>query len=190
MSQKSPVWLKPAVEFGPLAVFFLAYMAFDLLMATAALMGATLVSLAVWLLVEKRVPMMPLVTAVVVGVFGGLTLWLNDETFIKMKPTIVQALFSVILLGGLLFNKPLLKPLFAAAWSLDQAGWRKLTLRFGIFFAAMAILNEIVWRTQTTDFWVSFKVFGVMLLTVVFAASQAFLLRDHSPPEPEGADET
>ena len=173
-------WVKPITEYGPLAVFFIAYLKWDLLPATGALIAATAVALAISLAVERRVPMMPLITAIIVGVFGGLTLWLQDETFIKMKPTIVEALFALVLFGGLLFGKPLLKPLMGAAWPMDDAGWRKLTFRFAVFFAAMAVLNEIVWRTQSTDFWVSFKVFGLMGLTFAFAIAQTPLLRRHA----------
>jgi intracellular septation protein len=172
-------WVKPLTEFGPLVVFFGCYFLFGLLPATAALIAATLAALAVTWGLERRLPLMPVITAVVVAVFGGLTLWLEDETFIKMKPTIVQVIFSLVLLGGLMAGKPLLKPLLGAAWQMDEAGWRKLTFRFAVFFAAMAALNEAVWRTQTTDVWVTFKVFGILGLTVVFAASQIYLLQRH-----------
>ena len=172
-------WVKPVTEFGPLVVFFGCYFLFGLLPATAALIVATLAALAVTWGLERRLPLMPVITAVVVAVFGGLTLWLEDETFIKMKPTIVQVIFSLVLLGGLMAGKPLLKPLLGAAWQMDEAGWRKLTLRFAVFFAVMAGLNEAVWRTQTTDVWVTFKVFGILGLTVVFAASQIYLLQRH-----------
>lgn len=181
-------WVKPTTEYGPLVVFFIVYLKWDLLTATGALIAATAIALTLSLIVERRVPMMPLITAVIVGVFGGLTLWLQDETFIKMKPTIVEALFSIVLFGGLLFNRPLLKPLMGAAWPMDDTGWRKLTLRFAVFFAAMAVLNEIVWRTQTTDFWVTFKVFGLMALTLIFAVAQTPLLRRHAVEPP--ADKT
>jgi intracellular septation protein len=182
-----PSWLKPTVDYVPLAVFFGAYLygpktndGSSLLTATAALMVATAIALVVSLIVARRVPMMPLITAVIVGIFGGLTLWLQDETFIKMKPTIVEALFSLILFGGLLFKKPLLKPLMSSAWPMDDTGWHKLTIRFAWFFASMAVLNEIVWRTQSTDFWVSFKVFGLMILTLLFAVAQAPLMQRHA----------
>ena len=185
-----PNWLKPTLDYTPLAVFFIVYMlapdiskSTPLLTATAALMVTTAVALLVSLIVVKRIPMMPLITAVIVGVFGGLTLWLQDETFIKMKPTIVQALFAIILFTGLLFKKPLLRPLMSAAWPMDDAGWHKLTLRFAWFFVSMALLNEIIWRTQSTDFWISFKVFGLIILTLVFATSQAGLMQRHALPK-------
>ena len=184
MNENAPKWLKPATEYGPLVVFFAAYYAQkDLFVATAGLMIATAVSLVLSLVMTRRVPMMPLITAVIVGVFGGLTLLLNDDTFIKLKPTIVQALFAVILLGGLAFGKPLLKPVMGSAWPMDEAGWRRLTLRFGLFFAAMAVLNEAVWRTQSEEFWVNFKVFGLMGLTFLFVLTQLPLMNRHALPE-------
>ncbi|WP_142847492.1 septation protein A [Telmatospirillum sp. J64-1] len=177
MSTRTPPnWLKPVTEYGPLAAFMLAYFQGDLLIATAVLMVTTAIGLALSWWYLRKLPMMPVVTAAVVGVFGGLTLWLQDETFIKMKPTIIQALFAVLLLGGLALNRVFLKPLLGSALPMQDEGWRKLTLRFGLFFAAMAVLNEVVWRTQSTDFWVTFKVFGLMALTFAFLLSQAPLI--------------
>ena len=181
--QAAPAWLRPATEYGPIAVFFLVYLGWGLLPATAALVATTAAAVVAALVVAGRVPAMPLVTAVIVTVFGGLTLWLNDETFIKMKPTIVQGLFAVVLLGGLAVGRPLLKPVLGAVWPIDDAGWKQLTLRFALFFAAMALLNELVWRTQSTDVWVSFKVFGILALTVLFALAQAPLLSRHRLPD-------
>ena len=180
MTKPTAKWVKPLCDFGPLLAFFAAYLLLGLFQATAVLIGTTVLALLLSYLIERRVPIMPLVTAVVVGIFGGLTLWLQDETFLKMKPTIVQAIFSLVLLGGLAVNKPLLKPLLGTAWQMDDAGWRKLTLRFALFFAVMAVLNEAVWRTQSTSFWVTFKVFGIMGLTLVFALSQAQLMQLHA----------
>jgi intracellular septation protein len=184
-SVKAPekAWVKPLSDYGPIVVFFAAYLGWDLLVATAALMAATAVALAVSLAVNKRVPLMPLITAGVVGVFGGLTLALNDDTFIKLKPTIVQALIGAVLLGGLLFDKALLKPVMGTAWLMDDAGWRKLTRNFGLFFLVMAVANEIVWRTQTTDFWVTFKVFGIMAMTFAFSMTQIPILNRHRVEE-------
>ena len=172
-ASSAPRWLKPAVDYGPLAVFFVAYVGFGLMAATAALIAASLVALlAAWVL-ERRVPLIPLLTAAIVALFGGLTLWLQDETFIKMKPTIVQALFALILLGGLAFGRPLLKPLLGPVMPpMKDAAWRQFTLRYALFFVAMAALNELVWRTQSTDFWVTFKVFGLSGLTFLFILSQ------------------
>ena len=179
ISNKPPVWVKPTADYGPLIVFFIAYVRFDLMAATIALMAATAVALALSLFFERRIPMMPVITAVIVGIFGGLTLWFDDETFIKLKPTIVQGLMSAVLLVGLMFGKPLLRPVMGTAWPMDDAGWRQLTFRFGCFFAVMAVVNEIVWRTQSTDTWVTFKVFGLMGLTFVFGMLQMPLLNRH-----------
>lgn len=175
--------VKPFSDYGPIVVFFAAYYVADLYTATAALMATTAVALVLSYAVNGRIPLMPLITAGVVGVFGGLTLALNDETFIKLKPTIVQALIAAILLGGLLFGKALLKPVMGAAWPMDDAGWRKLTRNFGLFFLAMAAANEAVWRTQTTEVWVNFKVFGIMALTFVFMLTQIPILNRHQIPE-------
>jgi intracellular septation protein len=179
MNQTTPRWLKPTVDYAPLAIFLLVYLKADLLVATGALMAATALALALSLWAARRVPWMPLVTAVVVGIFGGLTLWSGSETFIKMKPTIVQAIFSAALLGGLVFGRPLLRPLLGTAWPMDEVGWRRLSLRFGLFFAAMAALNETVWRTQSTDTWVMFKVFGLIGLTLLFSIAQVPLMTRH-----------
>lgn len=184
-SERAPekAWVKPVSDYGPIVVFFAAYYLGDLYVATAALMVTTAVALALSLIVNRRIPMMPLITAGVVGVFGGLTLLLNDETFIKLKPTIVQVMIAAILLGGLPFGKALLKPVMGAAWSMDDTGWRKLTRNFGLFFLAMALANEIVWRTQTTEFWVNFKVFGIMGLTFAFSLTQIPILNRYQIPE-------
>lgn len=179
MQRRAPGWLKPAVDYGPLAAFLAGYVGWNLFMATAALMGATVVALVLSLTIARRVPVMALITAGVVGVFGGLTLWLQDDTFIKMKPTIIQLVLAVVLLGGLMVDKPLLKPLLEASWPMDEAGWRSLTRRFAVFFVVMAGLNEVVWRTQSTDVWVGFKVFGIMGLTFVFMLGQMPLLQRH-----------
>ena len=192
MSERAPGWLKPFVDYSPLVAFFAAYLAAGLFAATAALMAVTVVAVGLSLAIERRLPIMPVVTAAVVMVFGGLTLWLNDERFIKMKPTIVQALFSLVLFGGLLFGRPLLKPLLKSAWQLTDRGWYVITLRFALFFAAMAILNEIVWRSFSTDVWVNFKIFGILALTFVFTAFQVPVITRHQVPETanrsEGAD--
>jgi intracellular septation protein len=179
-SRQAPRWLQPAVDYGPLAIFFVTYYVAGLMAATAAIIGASLVALALAWTMQRRVPLIPLITAGVVAVFGGLTLWLQDETFIKMKPTIVQALFAAILLGGLAIGRPLLKPLLGKMMPpMSEAAWRRFTLRYALFFIAMALLNEAVWRTQSTDFWVSFKVFGLSGLTLVFILTQMpFIARE------------
>ena len=172
-TDQAPRWLKPAIDYGPLAVFFASYVTLGLMAATAALIAASLIALLLAWLLERRVPLVPLITAAIVVVFGGLTLWLQDETFIKMKPTIVQAIFALILLGGLAFGRPLLKPLLGPMMPpMSDRAWRQFTLRYALFFVAMAGLNELVWRTQSTDFWVTFKVFGLPALTILFILAQ------------------
>jgi intracellular septation protein len=188
MQRRAPGWLKPAVDYGPLAAFLAGYVGGNLFIATAALMAATLVALALSLIVARRVPVMAVLTGAVVGLFGGLTLWLKDDTFIKMKPTIIQVLLAGVLLGGLAFDKPLLKPLLEATWPMDEAGWRALTRRFALFFIVMAALNEVVWRTQSTDVWVGFKVFGILGLSFVFMLSQMPLLQRHHQGEAAGGE--
>jgi intracellular septation protein len=179
-SRPAPRWLQPAVDYGPLAIFFASYLAGGLMAATAAIIAASLVALGVAWSLQRRVPLIPLITAGVVAVFGGLTLWLQDETFIKMKPTIVQLLFALILLGGLALGRPLLKPLLGKMMPpLSDSAWRRFTLRYALFFIAMAALNEVVWRTQSTDFWVTFKVFGLSGLTILFILTQMpFIARE------------
>ena len=171
--------LKLALELGPLGIFFLANQRAGIFTATGIFIAATLVSLAIHYALVRKLPIMPLVSGVVVVVFGGLTLFLQDELFIKLKPTIVNTLFGLTLLGGLYFRKPLLAIVMDSMFNLTDEGWRKLTFRWAIFFFVLAALNEIVWRTQTTDFWVSFKVFGIMPLTIVFALAQTPLLMRH-----------
>ena len=172
--------LKLVVETGPLIAFFASYSLYDLMVATAVFMVAVAISLAVSVALERRVPIMPLVTALVVLVFGGLTLWLDDDTFIKMKPTIINGLFASILLGGLALGRAFLKPLFGTVFQIDESGWRKLSLRWALFFVAVAILNEAVWRSTSTDMWVNFKVFGILPLTLVFALAQTPMIQRHS----------
>jgi len=175
--KQSPGWLRPAVEYGPIAAFFIAYYLADLFVATASIMVATALALTLSYIVERRIPMMPLITAGIVGIFGGLTLWLQDESFIKMKPTIIQAIFGTILIAGLLAKRLFLKTLMGAVWKITDEGWRVLTVRFSLYFFLMGALNEAVWRTQSTDVWVNFKVFGLMGLTFVFIMMQLPLLK-------------
>ena len=169
--------LKLLVEIGPLVVFFIGNTQYDIFVATGAFMAATAVSLIASKLIFKRVPAMPLVTGIFVFLMGGLTLYLHDELFIKLKPTIVNVLFASILLGGLAYGHSLLKYLFSDVFQLQDEGWRKLTLRWALFFLLLAVLNEIVWRMFSTDFWVAFKVFGIMPLTVIFSILQLGLMQ-------------
>jgi intracellular septation protein len=175
--------LKLALDFGPLIAFFAANARFGIFIATATLMVAVVPAVCVPYWLTRRVPMMPIVTAVAALVFGTLTLVLQDELFIKLKPTIIYLLFGSILMGGLMFGKPLLGMVLDSVFHLTEEGWRRLTWRWALFFFALAAFNEIVWRTQSTDFWVSFKVFGVLPLTVLFGALQYPLLTRYAAPE-------
>jgi intracellular septation protein len=175
----APRWLQPATEYGPLALFFLVYLSKGLMPATAALLAATAVGLALSWLFLRKLPWLPVVAAAGVGIFGGLTLWLQDDSYIKMKPTIVNAIFAAILLGGLAVNKLPLQKVLGKSITVDDAGWRALSLRWGLFFILLAVLNEAVWRTQSEEFWVAFKVFGLIGLTVLFSVAQLPLIRRH-----------
>ena len=196
--------LKLALDLGPLLLFFFANAKpalFEpwiaplipaavatgersgIFVATAVFMIAILAALVISYVLTRRLPLMAVVSAVIVVVFGGATLFFQNDTFIKMKPTIIYLLFAVTLFGGLIFRKPLLAMVFDQMFHLTDEGWRKLTIRWALFFLGLAILNEIVWRTQSTDTWVTFKVFGVMPLTFVFAALQYPLLMKHSAEE-------
>jgi intracellular septation protein len=177
--QLNPV-LKLVLDIGPLILFFAANSKFGIFVATGSFMVAVLAALAISYVMIRHIAIMPVVTAVIVLIFGGLTLVLHDELFIKLKPTIIYILFGGTLVGGLLFGKPLLGIVFDSVFHLQEEGWRKLTWRWALFFFALAILNEIIWRTQSTDFWVSFKLFGVVPLTFLFAALQYPLLTKYS----------
>ena len=187
--------LKLALELGPLLVFFfanlrgewlvarfpaLAELGGPLFVATGVFMAATVISLVVSKVMLGHLPIMPFVSGIVVLIFGSLSIWLQNETFIKMKPTIVNALFGFTLLGGLAFGKSLLGYVFNAAFQLDAEGWRKLTIRWGIFFLFLAVLNEVVWRNFSDNFWIAFKVWGTMPITIIFTMAQMPLVLKHS----------
>ena len=177
--QLNPI-VKIALDLGPLVLFFFANSRFGIFTATATFMVAVLAALAASYVLTRRLPIMPVVTAIIVLVFGGLTLILHNDTFIKVKPTIIYALFGAVLLGGLLFGKTLLGVVFDSLFHLTEEGWRKLTVRWALFFFVLAVLNEIVWRNTSTNVWVDFKVFGVMPLTLVFGALQYPLLQKYA----------
>jgi len=177
-------WIKYAVEYGPIVLFFISYKIWGLMPATAVLVAASVTAVIIGYMRARRLPWAPIITTVIVVVFGGLTLIFHDDTFIKMKPTVVYALFAVILWGGLLFKKPLIERLMGTSLKMDHAGWRKLEARFALFCIGMAVLNEIVWRTQTQDFWVNFKVIGSILLTFLFMATQLPMIKRHMLPDP------
>jgi intracellular septation protein len=175
-SQPHPLF-KLATELGPLLVFFVANAKFNLFVATGAFMVTIVAAMIASYVVTRHIPLMALVTGIVVIVFGTLTLVLHDETFIKVKPTIIYGLFASVLGGGLLFGRSFIAIMFDQVFNLTPKGWRALTLRWALFFFGMAILNEIIWRTQSTDFWVNFKVFGAVPLTMIFAMMQMPLTR-------------
>lgn len=187
--------LKMVLELGPLVVFFFANsrgewlaqkfpalteLGGPIFIATGLFMAATAIALTASWILTRTLPMMPLISGIVVFIMGAFTLWLQNDTFIKIKPTIINTLFGVILLGGLLFGKSLLGYVFHSAFKLDEEGWRKLTIRWGIFFLVLAVLNEVVWRNFSTDFWVAFKVWGTMPITVLFTLSQMPIIMKHS----------
>ncbi len=201
--QINPI-LKLVLELGPLMVFFFANARGEWLVqkfpalgdvggpifvATLLFMVATAIALAASWILLRTLPIMPLVSGIVVLVFGALTLWLQDDVFIKMKPTIVNTLFGAVLLGGLAFGRSLLGYVFDSAFHLDAEGWRKLTLRWGLFFLFLAIVNEVVWRNFSTDTWVAFKVWGIMPITLLFTFSQMPLIMRHSLDDRFGKQE-
>ena len=180
--------VKLLLELGPLALFFAVYSRLGIFAATGVLMAGVVVTLGVSYAMLKRIPVMPLVTAVIVLIFGSLTLFFHDETLIKIKPTALYLLFAAALFAGLALKRPILKILFDGALRVTEEGWRILTWRWAFFFIALAVLNEIVWRTQTTDVWVKFKTFGFMPLTLLFALAQAPLIMRTEAKEEETAD--
>ena len=171
--------LKLLVELGPLIAFFLVYSRAGIYWATGMLMVATVLSLIASWGLFGRLLAMPVVTAMLVVVFGGLTFWLDDPRFIMVKPTIINLGFAGVLFGGLVMRRPLLKMLFGEAFNLTEEGWRKLSVRWALFFLTLAALNEVVWRNFSEAAWVNFKVFGILPLTLVFAMAQIGLIRRH-----------
>ena len=180
--------LKFALELGPLALFFLSYWKLGIMWATAVMVVTALVTLVVSYVLLRRLPIMPVVTAVIVVIFGGLTWYFNNPVFIKMKPTVLYSLFSAALFFGLAFRRPILQVMFDGALHLTEAGWRILTWRWAFFFLGLAVLNEIVWRSVTESHWVAFKTFGFLPLTVLFAMAQTPVVMKHesaAAPEEE-----
>ncbi len=169
-------YIKLFFEVIPLIVFFIINSYYGIFKATLFFMVAATISIPIAWYIDKKIPWMPIITGVLILFFGGLTLVFQDDEFIKLKPTIINILFAAILLGGLKFNKLFLKIAMSKAFDLEEKIWKTLTIRWSLFFLLLAILNEIVWRTQTTDFWVSFKVFGIFPLTMIFAFLQLPLI--------------
>ncbi len=187
---KLPAAVKLAMDFAPLAVFFIAFKLGDVMAATIALMVATTISVAVTYAVERKIALAPLISGGLVLVMGLLTVALNDEEFIKIKPTLVNLLFASILLGGVfIYKRGLLKHILDVAFSLTDEGWQLLSKRWGYFFVFLAGLNEFIWRSFSTDFWVNFKVFGMFTLTILFAISQFRLVERYSDQSRESSVE-
>lgn len=178
--QKVLRYRRLVLDFGPLALFFISYFVFhNIFTATAIFMAAVFTALGVGYSLERHLSPMAVFTAVVVLIFGGLTLYLKNDTFIKIKPTFLYASFGTILIGGLAFNRLFIKYAFADAFELTETGWRGLTWRWGIFFFVLAIVNELVWRNFSSDVWVAFKAWGFISLTFLFALAQTPLLLKH-----------
>jgi intracellular septation protein len=171
--------LKLALDLGPLLIFFVANAVFGIFTATAVFMAAMLIVIAIGFAVERKISPMPLITASLVLVFGGLTLWLSNDIFIKIKPTILYLMFAAVLIGGLAFSRLFIKVVLGQTLHLSDPAWRTLTWRWSLFFIALAIANEIVWRHVSTNTWVAFKVWGVFPLTVIFAMAQTPFIARH-----------
>ena len=174
--------IKFATDFGPLLIFFIIYFNndHDLKVAIPPFIIATLIALLVIYVLEKRIPMVPLTSGILITFFGGLTLYFDNKIFFYMKPTIINLLFAASLFFGKYFTKkPVLKFFFQNAFELEDDGWKKLNYRWIGFFIFVAIINEIVWRTQTEVFWVNFKVWGLLPISFIFAASQVPLINKY-----------
>ncbi len=173
--------IKLLIEAGPIIVFFGAYMrSSDIIFATKIYIAIFFVSVSVSFILERKIPVMPLITAIVVIIFGGLTIYLNDELFIKLKPTVVNLIFAFIIFTGLMLKRNFIKIIFRSIMDLNDEGWSHLAKRWGLFFILLAVLNEVVWRNFSTDTWVAFKLFGILPLTLIFSISQAPLIMRHS----------
>ena len=171
--------LKLALDLGPLLLFFLANSLFGIYTATGVFMAVMLIAIVIGIVVERRISPIPLITGALVLIFGGLTLWLSNDIFIKIKPTILYVMFAAVLLGGLVFSRLFIKYLLGQTLRLPEGAWRTLTWRWSAFFLVLALLNEIVWRNVSTDTWVAFKVWGVFPLTLLFAMAQTPFIARH-----------
>ena len=170
---------KLLIELGPLVAFFIANWKAGIFWGTGIFMVATAIALSVSWALTRKIAMVPLVSAIFVALFGALTLWLHSELFIKVKVTLINALFGAVLLGGVAMGRSYIKLIMGEAVRLSEEAWRTLSIRWGVFFFAMAGLNEIVWRSFSTDAWVNFKVFGLLPITLVFALANAPYMTKH-----------
>ena len=188
LSPNARKWIRAVVDYGGLVAWMAAYFlgGRNLVNATWALVGGSLLGLVIGLIFERRIAPVPLIAGAAGLVFGGLTLFFHDARFLKIKPTIMNLVYGLLLLGGLAMKKTPLKLLLGEAFPLTDDGWRILTLRYGLFFLALAGLNEIVWRTQADSTWVLFRFPGLMILTVLFSMSQAPVIMKHAHPEASG----
>ncbi len=171
--------MKLLIEMGPLVAFFIANWKAGIFWGTGIFMAATAVSLIASWVMTRKLAMVPLVSAVFVALFGALTLWLHSDLFIKVKVTLINALFGAVLLGGVAMGRSYLKLIMGEAVKLTEQAWRTLSIRWGVFFLALAVLNEIVWRNFSTDTWVNFKVFGLLPITLIFAFANAPFMSKH-----------
>ena len=186
MSQMNKSFLKFITDFGPLVIFFFFYYNNDknLSVAIPPLIVATLIALFVVWFIEKKIPMMPLLSGILITFFGGLTIYFKDPIFIYIKPTIINILFALALLLGKYFTKePVLKIIMGKAISLTDIGWELLNRRWIFLFFGLAILNELIWRTQSEEFWVNFKVWGMLPITLIFTGLQIPLINKYKVDE-------
>ncbi len=192
-TQTSPAWAKPALEYGPIMAFFVAYLwlkddVFTIggrdydgfILVTAGFVPLMLISTGLLWWLTGKLSKMQIVTVVLIVVFGGLTVWLNDDRFFKMKPTLIYLLFGGILGFGLMRGQSYLRVVMEEVLPLDPEGWMKLTRRLTGFFLGLALLNEVIWRTQSTETWVYFKTFGLTAAIFVFFMTQGRLFSDHA----------
>ena len=183
-AQMSPM-LKLGIDLGPLILFFIADEIYDIFVATGVLLVSLIISFGISWVMARKIPILPSVSLIFVLIFGGLTLFLGDEEFIKIEVTLTNALCGVALLLGLFWKQSLLRMVFGQMLDVDDEGWTKLTIRLGLFLIAIAILNEIVRYSVSTDMWVAFRVYGILGLNAVFLATQIPIMKRHLIEEEE-----